>query len=87
MGHQSKTEMLETLRGLVREALRMRREGAVHHRLARAGGAVDGYLGAMVDAGVATRGELLALVSEERAKMDGPATGTARTELDSSIAA
>ncbi len=87
MGHQSKKEMLETLRGLVREALRLRRTGAVHHRLASAGGVVDGYLAALVDAGIASRGELLALVSEERAKMDGPATGTARTELDSSIAA
>jgi hypothetical protein len=87
MGNNSKKEMLEILRGLVREALKLRRDGAVYARLARASGAVDGYLRALVDAGVATRSELLDLVTEERVKLDGPATGGVRTELDSIIAA
>lgn len=87
MGNNSKTAMLETLRSLVREALRMRREGAGYSKLARAGGTVDGYLRAMIDSGIASRAELLDLVSAERAKLDGPATGTVRGELDSIVAA
>lgn len=87
MGNDSKAEMLETLRGLVREALQLRRAGAVYARLARASGQVDGYLRALCDAGVATRSELLTIVSEERVKLDGPAFGGVRSELDSIIAA
>lgn len=83
----SKRELLENLRGLVREALRLRREGAMYARISRAGGAVDGYLTALVDSGVASRGELLELIAKERARVDGPATGAARPELDSILAA
>lgn len=87
MANDSKNEMLDTLRGLVRDALRLRSEGAVYARLARAGGAVDGYLRALVDSGIASQSELLQLIAEERAKIDGPATGHVRPELDSILAA
>jgi hypothetical protein len=87
MAKDSKKQMLETLRGLVREALRLRREGAMYARLSRAGGAVDGYMTALVDSGIATRSELLALISAERAEQDGPSTGSVRSELDSILAA
>jgi len=80
MAKKSKTEMLETLRGLLREALRLRREGAVYARLAHASGAVDGYLRAIADAGMADQRELLALVARERAELDGPATRTLSAE-------
>jgi hypothetical protein len=87
MAQDAKKQMLETLRKLVREALRLRREGAMYARLSRAGGAVDGYMNALVDAGLASRGELLELLAAERAAHDGPATGAARPELDSILAA
>lgn len=87
MGDDSKRQMLETLRGLVHEALRLRREGAAQVRLVRAGGAVDGYSSALLDSGIASRAELLALIVAERAQLDGPATGRVRTELDSIAAA
>jgi len=87
MANMSKTEMLETLRGLLREALRLRREGAVYARLAHANGAVDGYMRAIVDAGFCDSRELLALVAAERAELDGPATRALRSEAASILAA
>jgi len=87
MAKKSKTEMLETLRGLLREALRLRREGAVYARLAHAGGEVDGYMRAILDAGFCDTRELLAVVAAERAAADGPATGTLGPEATSILAA
>lgn len=83
----SKAEMLQTLRTLVREALLLRRRGSAYARLTHASGSVDGYLRALVDSGVATRAELLTLISEERAAVDGPATAGVRPEFDSIVAA
>ncbi|HET9934472.1 MAG TPA: hypothetical protein VFQ35_27400 [Polyangiaceae bacterium] len=77
MANQSKAELLDTLRTLLREALALRHEGAAHPKLARTSALVDGYMRALLDAGLATQGELLALVSEERTKIAGPATGRA----------
>lgn len=73
MAKKSKTEMLETLRGLVRDALALRYAGGVAGRLAHANGAVDGYLRALLDAGTCERQELLALMAEERSRVAGPA--------------
>lgn len=87
MAKKSKAEMFETLRGLLREALRLRRDGAVYARLAHASGAVDGYMRAITDAGLADARELLAVVAEERAALDGPATGTLGAEATSILAA
>lgn len=87
MSKNAKAEMLETLRSLVRDALRLRHEGAVYARLARAGGAVDGYMRALLDSGAVTQRELLDLIAGERAAMDGPASGAMRPELDSIVAA
>jgi hypothetical protein len=67
--------MLNTLRGLLREALVLRCAGVPHARLTRANGAVDGYMRAMLDAGLADQRELLALVAAERTAVGGPATG------------
>jgi hypothetical protein len=76
MANKSKAEMLITLRGLVREALTLRHEGAVHARASKANGAADGYMRAILDAGLAEQRELLALVADERARLGGPATRT-----------
>jgi hypothetical protein len=52
-----------------------RAAGTSHVRMARAHGYVDGYMRALIEAQLATRDELLRLVAEERARVDGPALG------------
>lgn len=76
----SKAEMLETLRTMLRDVFRLRNDGVTYARLARAHGYVDGYMRALLDAGVADKGELLALVAEERQTVDGPATLVLRSD-------
>jgi hypothetical protein len=41
----------------------------------RANGYADGYMQLLLDAGIVTKRELLDLVSGERSRIDGPATG------------
>jgi hypothetical protein len=62
----SKAEMLDTLKSLVQDMLRLRHEGANHGQFGRAHGYVDGYIRVMLDAGIASERELLDLVLEER---------------------
>ena len=52
--------------------------GAGGARLARAHGYVDGYMRAMLDLGVATKSELLAVVAAERERFAGPGPPRAR---------
>jgi len=68
-----KPQLLSTLRGLLRDVLRLRREGAADARLTAAQGYADGYMRALVDGGVSTEQELLELVGEVRRGIDGPA--------------
>jgi hypothetical protein len=65
--------MLETLRGLVRDALTLRSEGSGYAKLARASGLVDGYMRVLLESGMAEARELLQIVANERAAHDGPA--------------
>ena len=74
MANQSKAELLDTLRTLLREALTLRHAGASHPKITRAGALVDGYMRALLDAGLVGQAELLALVAAERGKIAGPAT-------------
>jgi len=74
MAKQSKTELLENLRGMVRDMLRLRSEGGAYAKLARAHGYVDGYMRVLLETDVASHKELLALVADERRKFDGPST-------------
>lgn len=78
--NKSKLEMLETLRGLVRDALLLRSQGSSHARLSRANGLVDGYMRVLLEAGLAEARELLAIVAAERAAQDGPALGALEPE-------
>ncbi len=71
----SKSEMLETLRAMLRDVFRLRMDGVAYARLARAHGYVDGYMRVLLETGIADKGELLEIVAEERNKVDGPATG------------
>jgi hypothetical protein len=74
MATQGKTELLENLRGMVRDMLRLRSEGGAYAKLARAHGYVDGYMRVLLETGVADSKTLLALVAEERRRFEGAAT-------------
>ena len=82
MATQSNHELLDNLRGLVQDMLRIRSAGGVHAKLARANGYVDGYMRVLLEAGIADHKTLLALVVDERRKFDGPATTALRSELE-----
>jgi hypothetical protein len=66
-------EMISELRTMLRDMLAASASGTGGVRLARAHGYVDGYMRAMLDQGVATRAELLAIVGTEREHFAGPA--------------
>lgn len=76
----SKSEMLVNLRSMLSEAFRLRNEGASYAILARSQGRVDGYMRALIDGGIATEKELLALVTDQRRVVDGPATREVASE-------
>jgi hypothetical protein len=69
----TKADMLDELKVMLYDALLAKTRGATYPRLARAHGYVDGYMKALLDAGLATNQELLSLVSEARSTVDGPA--------------
>jgi len=69
----TKADMVDELKVMLYEALLAKTRGATYPRLARAHGYVDGYMKALLDAGLATHQELLSLVSEARSTVDGPA--------------
>jgi hypothetical protein len=75
MANASKTEMLENLRGMLRDVLRLRTEGVAYAKLSRAHGYLDGYMRVLLETGLFSQKELLTLISEERSLHDGPATG------------
>jgi len=84
---QSKSELLQNLRGMVRDMLRLRSEGGAYAKLARAHGYVDGYMRVLLETGVADHKELLALVADERRRHEGPATAVVQGEADELSAA
>jgi hypothetical protein len=71
---RTKAEMLGAVEGMLKEAFLAKAEGASQPRLARVYGYADGYLKALLDAGLATQKELLAIVAGVRTAVDGPAT-------------
>ncbi|HLV21974.1 MAG TPA: hypothetical protein VKZ49_13865 [Polyangiaceae bacterium] len=81
----TKAQLLENLRVLLRDALRLRTEGVAYAKLARAHGYIDGYMRVLVETGVVSSRELLSLVGEERCQIEGPAT--AEVAVDTSRAA
>lgn len=68
-----KIQLLNTLRGLLRDVFRLRREGTAHARFTAAQGYADGFMRALLDAGLCSQQELLTLVAEVRRGVDGPA--------------
>jgi hypothetical protein len=77
----SKSAMLDNLRSMLNEVFKLRREGAAYARLARQHGYVDGYMRMLLEAGIATRSELLDVVATERVRADGPATAKVESEV------
>jgi hypothetical protein len=70
----SKDALIVELRRLLADAFDNQRRGAQHARIGRAYGYIDGYMRVMIDTGIATDTELLAVVAEARVKHAGPAT-------------
>jgi hypothetical protein len=75
MSRASKQKLLDSLRQLVRESLRLREEGTTGPKLSHVLGMIDGSMRVLLDAELASRTELLDLVSEERTRSLGPAVG------------
>lgn len=65
---------LNELRRRLRALFAMHATGA-GHALLRARAEVDGYLAALIDAGIAPEQQLLQLVTEERRRQHGPGSG------------
>ena len=84
MATQSKTELLDNLRGMVRDMLRLRSEGGAYAKLARAHGYVDGYMLVLLETGIADTKTLLGLVAEERRLSDGAPTGEVTLDVTES---
>lgn len=70
--HMPKIPLVQNLRELLRDVFRQRGAGVPNARFARALGYADGYMQALIDAGLAEERELLQVVSEERTRADGP---------------
>lgn len=68
-----KAEMLNELERMLNDVLLAKAKGVSYQRLARAHGYVDGYMKALLDAGLSTQQELLTMVAKQRAAVDGPA--------------
>ena len=84
---RTKADLLGELKLMLNDMLSARARGVAPYRLARAHGYVDGYMRAVIDTGVATQKELLAVVAEERTQVFGPAL-LERTPLsDADVAA
>jgi hypothetical protein len=78
----TKSEMLSELKLMLNDLLAARTKGASYPRGLRAHGYVDGYMRALLDAGIVTRQELLAAVAEERLLVHGPALATTDPEVE-----
>jgi hypothetical protein len=84
---KSEADLLDILRSLLRESLRLQSEGGSHARLSQAVGYVDGYVRALIETGVADHATLLAVVRDARAESRGAATRTLEAETEREIAA
>ncbi len=61
-----KEQLKATVAELLEQVLKARFGGTAYARLSRAHGYADGYMAALLDAGIVHKDELLALVSETR---------------------
>jgi hypothetical protein len=63
---KDKAELMSELRSMLAAVFEAQATGEVYQRLARAHGYVDGYMRALIELGIATKGELVEMVSSER---------------------
>ncbi len=84
---RAKTELLSELRTMLRDVFALRASGQLESRVGRAHGYVDGFMRALLDSGIATKNELLTIVSEEREHASGPALRTVEAIDDTTVAA
>lgn len=70
----SRDHVLDELRRMLHDLFVATEQGAAQPRLARAHGYADGYMKAMLQAGIVNQRELLSIVAEERGRVAGPAT-------------
>ena len=77
----SNDEMIERVQELVRQVTEARFEGAMYSKLARAHGYADGYMRALLDAGLVDRDQLLEAVSKARRDV------VSRSDTDALVAA
>lgn len=77
---KSQAELHETLKDLLREAMRLHAEGAPGAALGQADGYVDGFIRAMVEAGLSDHKAILGIVRDVRREIGGPATRALETD-------
>jgi hypothetical protein len=70
---RTKVEILSELRTMLRDVFAAKSGGETYARLARAHGYVDGYMRGLLETGLVTKEELLAIVAGEREQVSGPA--------------
>ena len=73
---RTKSDVLATLREMLKDVFSAKAAGETYARLSRAHGYVDGYMRALLEVGYVTRQELLEVVAAEREKASGPALRT-----------
>jgi hypothetical protein len=82
----SKDEVLVELSRMLRDLFREHQRGASGARLARTHGYLDGYMRGVAESGILSRSEMLELVSQQRAVVDGPATAAFARETEAEAA-
>jgi hypothetical protein len=65
----AKEDLMNRLRTLLRDVVKARFEGGAYAKLSRAHGYADGYMAALLDAGLTDKAALLRVVSEERLRI------------------
>lgn len=80
MQERNRTQVIDELRRLLHDLFVATEQGVAQPRLARAHGYADGYMKGLLQAGVLTQRELLAIVSEERGRVSGPPTRLMRLD-------
>jgi hypothetical protein len=77
---RSQAELHDILRSLLRDALKLHREGAPGSRLGQADGYVDGFIRALVEAGLSDHKAILGVVRDVRAEVSGPPTSAVESD-------
>ncbi|MFK7985315.1 MAG: hypothetical protein AB8I08_04720 [Sandaracinaceae bacterium] len=77
----SKVNLVERVCDLVRQVTEARFTGGPYAKLARAHGYADGYMRALLDAGLVDREELLSAVAEARRNVTDPDAKSGRRSV------